>query len=50
MTLKTNNDIDIKLGPVIKPDKKNIKKFRMTSCGRIVTSLPFFKFMVNLGL
>ena len=47
---KTSNDIDMKLGPVTKLDKKNAAtlKLMMTSYLQIVTSLPFFRFMANL--
>ena len=48
---RTSNDIDIKLGPVIKLNKKNtvtLKKFMMMSCQQIVMSLLFFQFMANL--
>ena len=40
----------MKLGPVTKLDKKNSvtpKKVTMMSCRQIVTSLSFFRFMVN---
>ena len=45
------SDIDMKLGPVTKLDKRNkitSKKLTMTSCRKIVTSLPFFQFTANL--
>ena len=48
---RTSNDIDIKLGPVIKLNKKNtvtLKKLTMMSCQQIVMSLLFFQFMANL--
>ena len=42
----------MKLGPVTKPDKRNKttskKKWTMTSCRKIVTSLSFFEFLANL--
>ena len=41
----------MKLGPVTKLDKKNKKRQKqltMTICQKIVTSLPFFKYAVNL--
>ena len=41
----------MKLGPVTKPDKKNTatsKKWTITSCGQVVTSMFFFQFMANL--
>ena len=39
----------MKLGPVTKLDKKTMsKKFDVTSCQNIVTSLSFFGFLVNL--
>ena len=40
---RTSNDIDTKLGPVTKLDKKNT-----TMSKKIVTSLPFFRSTVNL--
>ena len=49
---RTSADIDMKLGPVTKPDKRNKttskKKWTMTSCRKIVTSLSFFEFLANL--
>ena len=48
---RTSNDIDIKLGPVIKLNKKNtvtLKKLTMMSCRQIVMSLLFSQFMANL--
>ena len=48
---RISNDIDIKLGPVIKLNKKNtvtLKKLTMMSCQQIVMSLLFFQFMANL--
>ena len=44
---RTSNDIDMKLGPVTKLDKRN-KTTTITSCQLIVLSLSFFQFMVNL--
>ena len=41
----------MKLGPVTKLDKRDKtgqKNLKMTSCRQIVTSLSFFRFMVNL--
>ena len=41
----------MKLGPVTKLDKRDkttSKKLTMTSCGKIVTSFPFFQFTTNL--
>ena len=41
----------MKLGPVTKLDKRNkitSKNLTMTSCRKIVTSLSFFGFLVNL--
>ena len=41
----------MKLGPVAKLDKRNktmSKKLMTTSCRKIVTSLPFFRFLANL--
>ena len=47
--------MEINIGLVIKFDKrskttskKKKKKLTMTSCHKIVTSLPFFQFKVNL--
>ena len=48
---RTSNDIDIKLGPVTKLDKRKTatsKTFVITSCQQIVPSLSFFRFMANL--
>ena len=48
---RTSDDIDMKLGPVTKLDKRNktaSKQLTMTSCQKIVTSLLFFRFMANL--
>ena len=48
---RTSDDIDMKLGPVTKPDKRDkatSKKLTMTSCQKIVTSLSFFGFLTNL--
>ena len=50
---RTNNDIDMKLGPVTKIDNRNkatSKNLTITSCQLIVLSLSFFQFMVNLEL
>ena len=50
---RTSDDIDMKLGPVTKLDKRNKtapKKLTMTSCWQVVTSLSFFWFMANLEL
>ena len=46
---RASDDIDMKLGPIAKLDerKKNTSK-KLTSCQKIVTSLSFFQFMVNL--
>ena len=55
-SLKKENcldDIDMKHGPVTKLTKRNkrtSKKLTMTSCQKVVTSLPFFRFMANLKL
>ena len=41
----------MKRGQVTKLDKRNkttSKKFEMTSCWKIMTSLPFFQFTINL--
>ena len=43
---RTSDDIDMKLGPVTKLDKRNktaSKKFDDTSCQKVVTSLSFFQ-------
>ena len=50
---RASDDIEMKLGPVTKLDKRNKKKkhqknLTMTSCGKIVTSLPFLQFKANL--
>ena len=42
---RTRDDIDMKLGPVTKLDKRKkttSKNLTITSCQKIVTSLPFF--------
>ena len=46
---RASDDIDMKLGPIAKLDerKKNTSK-KLTSYQKIVTSLSFFQFMVNL--
>ena len=44
---RTSDDIDMKLGPVTKLDKRNkitLKKLAMSSCQKIVKSLSFFQF------
>ena len=49
--LRTCDDIDMKLGPVTKFDKRNkttSKKLTMTSCQKIVMSLLFFWFLAKL--
>ena len=46
---RTSNDIDMKLGPATKLDKRNevmSKKLPMLSCQKIVTSSLFFQFTV----
>ena len=48
---RTNDDIDMKLGPVINltiETKQRQKNVSMVSCQKIVTSLSFFQFMANL--
>ena len=48
---RTSDDIDMKLGPVTKLDKRNkttSKNLTLTSCRKIVTSLSFFGFLANL--
>ena len=48
---RTSDDIDMKLGPVTKPDKRNkttSKNLTMTSCRKTVMSLSFFGFLSNL--
>ena len=49
---RTSHDIDRKLGPVTKLDKKNTatskKKSTMTSCQQIMTPLSFCQFIFNL--
>ena len=47
---RITNDIDMKIGPVTKIDKRNTtisKKLMITPCREIVTSLLFLEFMVN---
>ena len=47
---RTTDDIDMKLGPVIKLHKRNetpLKNLTMTSCRKIVTPLSFLRFMAN---
>ena len=49
--LRTSDDIDMKLGPVTKFDKRNkttSEKPMMTSCQKIVTSFLFFWFLAKL--
>ena len=49
---RTSNDVDFKLGPVTKLDKRNTIRsinFTMTSDQQILKSLSFFQFMANLG-
>ena len=49
---RTSDDIDMKLGPVIKHEKGNkmtSKKLNMTSCWQVVTTLSFFRFMASLN-
>ena len=48
---RTNYDIDMKLGPVIRLDKRNkttSKNLTMASCRKFVTSLPLFQLTANL--
>ena len=48
---RTNDGIDMKLGPVTKLDKRNkitLRKMTMKSIREIMTSLSFFQFMANL--
>ena len=48
---RTSDNIDMKLGPVIKIDKRNrttSKKLTMKSCQKIVMSLSFSGFLANL--
>ena len=47
---RTSDDIDMKLQPVTKIDKRNkttSKNLTMRYCQKIVTSLPFFQYMAN---
>ena len=47
---RTSDDIDMKLRPVTKIDKRNktmSKNLTMRLCRKIVTSLPFFQYMAN---
>ena len=47
---RTIDDINMKLGPVTKLDKRSqtTSKKMMTSCRQIVTSLSFFRLIANL--
>ena len=48
---RTSDDIDMKLGPVTKLDKRNkttSKNLTLMSCRENVTSLLFFEFLTNL--
>ena len=48
---RTRNDIDMKLGPVTKLEKRNktmSKNLTVRSCWQMVTSLSFFQFMANM--
>ena len=48
---RTSDDIDMKLGPITRIDKRNkttLKKITMTSYREIVTSLSFFGFLAHL--
>ena len=48
---RTSTDIDMKLVPVTKLDKRNkttSKKLTLTSCLKIVMSLSFFEVFANL--
>ena len=48
---RASDDMDMKLGPLTKLDKKNKttpKNVTMTLCRQIVTQLPFFQFLDNL--
>ena len=47
---RTSDNIDMKLEPVTKLDKKNNnkKKLIMMSCQKIITLLLFFQFTANL--
>ena len=48
---RTSDDIDMKVGPVTKLDKRNkttSKMLMITSCRKIAMSLPFFQFTANL--
>ena len=47
---RTRDDIDMKIEPVTKLDKRNKTKLQnlaMTPCREIVTLLPFFRFLAN---
>ena len=47
---RTSDDIDMKLRPVTKIDKRNktmSKHLTMRLCRKIVTSLPFLQYMAN---
>ena len=48
---RTSDDIDMKLEPVTKLDKRKkatSKKLMMTSCQKILMSLLFFQYTINL--
>ena len=48
---RTSDDVDMKLGPVTKLDKRNkttSKKLMLTSCWKIMTSLSFLGFLATL--
>ena len=48
---RTSHDIDMKLGPVIKLDKRKtatLKKLTKKLCWQVTTSLSFFRLIVNL--
>ena len=48
---KTIHNIEMKLGPVTKVDKRNkvtLKRLKITPCRKFVMSLSFFQFMANL--
>ena len=48
---RTSDDIDIKLGPKTKIDKRKkttLQNLTMTSCRQIVTPLSFFRSLANL--
>ena len=44
---RTSDDIDIKLEPVTKLDKKNVKEITIPSCREVAMPFSFFLFAAN---